>query len=267
MAGVPMVAHDGEDDAALWLCVFRRGDPGGWGLHAHRQHQVAWVAEGITTAVVDGRRWLVSPSRAMWIPGGAPHDLHNRADARLICLYIWPEHCPVDWREPRHLPVTPLVRELLLGLGEPGLELPVSAAAATVLFDQFGRHSHEIGELPLPVDGRAAELAHAVLARPAGQQTLDDWARDLAVSASTLRRTFLAETGMTFSEWRTRARLEVAASLLASGAGVGTTARRVGYGSRSGFVDAFRRHFGHAPSGHRVGGAPRGERAAVEIER
>lgn len=263
MTDVEIRAHEGEDDTAMWVCQFRRGDPGGWGQHAHRQHQIAWVADGISTAVVGDRRWLVTPTRAMWIPGGAPHDLLNRHDALLTCLYVWPEHCPVQWAEPRQLPVTPLGRELLLGLGEPGLERPVSYAVATVLFDQFRRHADVAGDLPMPVDSRAAALARAVLERPGGHDTLDHWARRLAVSTSTLRRTFVAETGLTFSEWRTRARLEAAVRLLGDGVGVGATARRVGYESRSGFVDAFRRQFGYAPSSHRGGGVGAGSRLSA----
>ena len=70
---------------------FRRGEPGGWGRHHHRQHQIAWVSQGVSTVVLDERRWVVTPTRAVWIPGGHAHDVVNRDDAVLHCLYVWPQ--------------------------------------------------------------------------------------------------------------------------------------------------------------------------------
>lgn len=256
----------------MWLCRFSPGEPGGWGRHYHRQHQIAWVAQGLSTVLVDDRRWVVSPTRAVWIPGGRPHDIVNRDDAHLYCLYVWPEHCRVDWPEPAELVVTPLARELLMGLGEPGLETRVSEASATVLFAQFAGRASTHPSLPLPLDDRAAELARALLDEPANQDTLEQWARRLATSPSTLRRAFLADTGLTFTDWRTRARLEAALPLLADQCSVGRVAYRVGYASRSGFVDAFGRHFGHAPATYRraapgVSAHRDPERGAVTPER
>lgn len=244
--------HEGSVDSAMWICRFARGDPGRWGRHYHRQHQIAWVSQGVSTVLFDdGQPWVVTPARAMWIPSGRPHDIANRDDAVLHCLYVWPEQCPLDWSEPVELPVTPLARELLLWPGEANVETPVSSAVATVLFAQFGRAAPAGPSLPMPHDQRAAEVARALLDHPAGQETVEEWADRVTTSASTLRRAFLAETGMTFSEWRTRARLDAALPLLAGSLGVGRVAHRVGYASRSGFVDAFRRHFGHPPATYR----------------
>ena len=168
--------HEGADTAAMWICRFAAGEPGGWGRHYHAQHQIAWVSQGVSTVVVDDRRWVVTPSRAVWIPGGRPHDVVNRDDAVLHCLYVWPEQCPLDWADPVEVPVTPLARELLLSLGETGVETPVSEAIATVLFAQFGQAAAAGPSLPMPVDDRAAEVARALLDRPGGQETLEEWA-------------------------------------------------------------------------------------------
>jgi AraC-like DNA-binding protein len=254
--------HEGADEAAMWVCRFAAGEPGGWGRHRHRQHQIAWVSRGVSTVVLGGRGWIVTPSRAVWIPGDVPHDIVNRDGAILHCLYVWPDSCPLDWPEPAEVAMTPLARELLLSVGEPGVETPVSAAIATVLFAELERGAPVAPTLPMPAEGPAADLARAILDHPGGQQTLEQWARRLATSASTLRRAFLNETGMTFSEWRTRARLDAARSLLADGLGVGRVARSVGYASRSGFVDAFRRHVGHPPTAYRPGAS-----ASVEAAR
>lgn len=67
------------------------------------------------------------------------------------------------------------------------------------------------------------------------------------VSAKTLQRQFLRETGMALSVWRTRARIAVAARLLAEGRDIGWTGRQVGYTTPTGFTKAFRRHTGLTP--------------------
>ena len=125
----------------------------------------------MSTVGTDDRRWVVTPSRAVWIPGGCPHDVVNRDDAVLHCLYVWPEQCPLDWSDPVEVPVAPLARELLLSLGQTGVETPVSEAIATVLFAQLGQAATACPSLPMPLDDRAAEVARGLLDRPDGQET------------------------------------------------------------------------------------------------
>ena len=60
----------------------------------------------------------------------------------------------------------------------------------------------------------------------------------------------MAETGLTFGEWRTRLRLRAALSHLAAGEAVSVVAARVGYESTSAFVAAFRRQVGVPPGSY-----------------
>ncbi len=239
--------HDGADIHDFWLCRFPPDEVGGWGVHRHEQHQLAWVATGTATVVAPGGTWIATSARAIWLPSNCPHDIHVTRGSELICLYVWPDTCPLDWTTPTELAVGTLVRELLLELAEVDHGRPVSLAYATVLFEQFGRQEPPCRPtLPMPVDVRAAEVASGILADPASPRTLDGWAKAVAASPSTLQRAFLTDTTLTFSEWRARARLDAALPLLAAGASAEQVATRVGYASRSGFVDAYRRHFGHS---------------------
>jgi AraC-like DNA-binding protein len=52
---------------------------------------------------------------------------------------------------------------------------------------------------------------------------------------------------MTFSEWRTVARMSSAVRLLGEGTPVGTVSRRVGYANPSAFATALKRITGRAP--------------------
>jgi AraC-like DNA-binding protein/quercetin dioxygenase-like cupin family protein len=259
--------HEGEDEHAMWICRFGADELGGWGLHHHRQHQIVWVARGSTAVQVDDRHWVVPPTQALWIPSGRVHDVRNRPGSLLYCLYIWPDDSPVGWTEPTVLAVTPLVRELLLCLAGEEPETTVSIAGRTMLFELLrplshrqhdGSEGHEGFDLPVPDDERAAELARALLACPEDPATLHDWGRLLGASESTLRRAFVAGTGLTFTEWRTQARLRASLAMLHDRVPVDVVARRVGYASTNGYIDAFRRHFGHTPGAHVRAGGPRG---------
>jgi len=244
----PYEGHEGDDVLDMWICRFGPSEPGGWGLHRHHQHQIAWVSEGLTTAVVEGRSWVLPPTRALFIPAHAVHDTTNRPPAALHCLYVWPRACPLDWTEPTVIGVGPLLRELLLALSGPALRA-VEESARTLLFGLVGAVSDPGVEVSMPVDRRARVVAETLTGSPADPRLLEDWACELGTSVSTLRRAF-ADTGMTFTDWRTQVRLRAALPLLADGVPVAGVARRVGYTSLNGFVDAFRRHFGHTPAAH-----------------
>ncbi|MFG2989441.1 helix-turn-helix transcriptional regulator [Streptomyces sp. NPDC048257] len=73
---------------------------------------------------------------------------------------------------------------------------------------------------------------------------------DLYTSSTSLRRAFRAETGMPFSEGRTRLRLNHSLSLLEQGQLVSTAAARVGFVSTNGYIVAFRRHSGQTPGAY-----------------
>jgi AraC-like DNA-binding protein len=90
-------------------------------------------------------------------------------------------------------------------------------------------------------------VAGALRDDPASRRGLDEWGRVTGASGRTLARVFRAETGMSFGRWRAQLRLAAALPLLAEGLPVTVVAHRVGYGSASAFVAAFRRAVGVPP--------------------
>ncbi len=85
---------------------------------------------------------------------------------------------------------------------------------------------------------------------PGDPRTASEWAESLYTSSTSLRRAFRAETGLAFSEWRTRLRLNHSLHLLAAGHMVSTVAARVGFVSTNGYILAFRRYFGETPGAY-----------------
>jgi hypothetical protein len=83
--------------------------------HHHRRAQILYAVSGSMTAVTDEGRWVIPPSRALWIPGGARHALVVRRGIALRTLYLDES---IDWVPRRAacevIQVAPLVRELIL---------------------------------------------------------------------------------------------------------------------------------------------------------
>ncbi len=98
-----------------------------------------------------------------------------------------------------------------------------------------------------PSDPRALAVARALAADPADGRALADWGAEAGAGSRTLARLFVAETGLAFGQWRERLRMRAAMPLLAQGLTAEAVAGRVGYGSASSFVAAFRRITGITP--------------------
>ncbi|MFJ7591199.1 hypothetical protein ACIQZO_28250 [Streptomyces sp. NPDC097617] len=71
--------------------------------------------------------------------------------------------------------------------------------------------------LPQPTSHTAGAVARELARTPSDPRTATEWAENLYTSSTSLRRAFRAETGMAFSEWRTRLRLNHSLSLLEQG--------------------------------------------------
>lgn len=118
----------------MWICRFESDEPGQWGVHHHRQHQIGWVSDGLTTTVVGDRTWVLPPTRAPFVPAGVLRDTVNRPPSMLHCLYVWPQACPLDWTIPTVIAVSPLLREFTLALAGSALHVTVEDSARTLFF-------------------------------------------------------------------------------------------------------------------------------------
>jgi len=220
-------------------------------LHVHEFHLLSW-SDTITTAHrTADRDWLVPPTHALWMPAGVPHALAVVRDGLGygVAVEASPDRPAVaPWSEPTGVLVTPLVRELIVHLDRhPG---QARAQAEALLVDLLEPVPSTTFQLPVPTDPRARDIADALMADPADDRDLAAWAHHAATSVRTVARLFQAETGMTFAQWRTHARVRAALTHLAEGVSVGATARAVGYRKPGAFAEAFRRVTGQSPSAY-----------------
>ncbi|WYB32025.1 AraC family transcriptional regulator [Streptomyces sp. SM1P] len=94
----------------------------------------------------------------------------------------------------------------------------------------------------------ARAVAEELMRDPALDLTVERWASRVLSSARTLRRDFLADTGLTFERWRLHCRLAAAVEFLAAGYDVDQVAALVGFASRNGLTRAFKGRFGLTPT-------------------
>jgi len=208
---------------------------------------------GSASVRIGGDEHRITVDTALWMPAGTVHAVRVSDDAVLL-----PVVAPAD-RDgdlPRATAAVPMT---------PALRRAAFRQVRAHMFRSPEQHVHEVLDAardalvagpvpPLPRSRAAAEVARRLLADPGAHVSLARWADDTFVSEATLRRAFAAETGLTFTAWLTHARLAASLPLLEQGMPVRAVAARVGYGSASGFIAAFRARFGCTPGEHRDGG-------------
>ncbi|RLP77887.1 AraC family transcriptional regulator [Mycetocola tolaasinivorans] len=241
----------------LWHAVSEPTDPDGeFPAHSHAVDQLMWAPGGGMRVRAGGAQWRIPGDHLVWVPAHTEHALAMVGSTALLSVYQRPEVRPEGERfaRPLVLPTEPLMRALFRELCAHTPEGPEAVPAERrrlsfeLLRELLGsaRESHDA--LALPVDPRARRVAEALLRDPADPRPITDWAAGEGISAKTLLRAFAAETGFTFAQWRTRARVYRVARLLGEGSSVQDAALRVGFATSTGCIQAFRGVFGVTPA-------------------
>ncbi|MCB2018593.1 MAG: helix-turn-helix transcriptional regulator [Hydrogenophaga sp.] len=232
--------------------------------HHHPWGQLAYCASGLLQVTVTDANTaprqptetttIVPPSRAVWIPPGARHAVSMLEASQLYTLYIDPSVVAPDWGRSRVLVVSPLLRELVIGMEQPHHAddaLRQRSISTLVLAEMAHATTQPLG-VPMPDpqrgDRRLRALCESVLNAPAQHATLGGWAAHIGASERTLARLFREELGTGFQRWRQQVVLAHALPMLARGAPVSQVAAASGYASDSAFSAMFRTALGQPPS-------------------
>ncbi|MEU7614900.1 AraC family transcriptional regulator [Micromonospora rifamycinica] len=241
------------------------GRPGIRETHTHAVPEFLWTTTATATVTTDSRDWLLPPGYGMWIPADVPHAGAIRHPGEGGIMAMDPGHCPVTWKSVTGVRVSPLLRELLAYLLDADPADPARPTAESLVVRLITPcPAHDIA-IAMPADQRLRMIAERLLTDPSDQRELADWADFAHASVRTLTRLFRAETGLSFAEWRTRARVRAAIQKLSTGTPVGETARQVGYRKSSAFIAVFQRVTGQTPGTYlttRPGASPRSRRPA-----
>ena len=232
----------------------------------HHGHALIWVRTGTAhVSIDDAAAFHLTAGAGIWIPANSWSHHTVVTEPGTVAFPYWPDtgfgtgmsgeptrfEVPDAWQDwliqHFNLQVTPLagpgysqdaIAELLLRRdSRPPAPGSSDDHEPSVLFDPPA--------IPKAVGARV--VAEELLRDAALGLTVEEWARRVSCSPRTLRREFIADTGLTFEQWRLRNRLIAAVEFLAAGYGVDLVAGRVGFASRGGFRRAFRQRFEMTP--------------------
>jgi AraC-like DNA-binding protein len=224
------------------------GDRIDW--HDHEVNQLCYPLRGVLQVSTALGMWVVPPHRAVWLPALVPHSHRAHGPTELRTLAFAVPVNPLRLDRPTVLAVGPLLREVIVALGDDTLSPRQRHNLEQVAFDQLRRVEELPLCLPWPGDARLRDVAAILLADPSDRRSLADLGCRVGASERTLSRLFRAETGMTFPQWRGQLRLQHSLTLLAAGEQVTSVAAACGFRSPSAFVEAFRHAFGTTPGRH-----------------
>ncbi len=227
--------------------------PAGWHIepHAHTKHQLIYAVRGVMVVRADAGRWVVPPTRAIWMLAGMTHEIRCIGEVHMRSLLVAPDAAPNLMRETQAVAISPLLRELIraaMEVRQPYVPGTRDGRVMRLILDELRALPVLPLHLHMPNDPRLLRICERLQNQLDDSSTMAEWAHRLGVDVKTIQRLFVRETGMTFGQWRQQARLLRALELLATGEKVIDVALALGYESPSAFATMFRRQFDQTPS-------------------
>lgn len=222
-------------------------------VHSHRRGQLYYCVAGTLKVRTEEGLWVVTPRRALWLPGGVQHRSTSHYAVSFRSLYIDQHYYPQLPLEPRAMQVSNLLRELIQQAIDNGVtwrEQGESARLAGVVVDQILQSNTVCAHLPMPKDNRALTVCRQMRDKPNLHTDVTELCRSAGVSQRTLVRLLQQETGMSLQQWRQQLLLLSAIELMAQGMPVTTVATDLGYATPSAFTYMFRQMTGTAPTSY-----------------
>jgi AraC-like DNA-binding protein len=234
------------------LAVTARSYPAGFtgDEHCHPRAQFLHAISGVMRTEAANSVFVIPPDRGLWIPPGTTHRVHARSVVEMRTIYLAPAAIGALPQSCCVMITTPLLRQLILAALEEPVEYEEEGRGGLIfklMLNELARLRRTPLGVPMPRGKRLKSACEVLLADPASTIGLETLAREAGASPRTLAREFAAETGLSFTAWRTRLRLSEASAQLAEGRSVAEVARRCGYGSPSAFTAMMRRTLGSAP--------------------
>ena len=220
--------------------------------HSHAWNQLVYAIAGALTVDAEGKRVVISPEQAVWLPTGTRHSVGSFIGAEFRSLWIADNARRGVTSRTTLIPVSQLLRALIVEAASLKSEDRGYAGRVTILIlDQLRRAKPISGALPWPTHPALLKLCENLYADPADANANDYWAHEIGMSARTLTRRFESEVGMSLRSWRQHLRLFRAMELLASDLPITEIALRLGYASASAFIFMFRSEMGVSPLQYR----------------
>lgn len=204
----------------------------------------------------DSARWTVPPQRALWIPPNHPHTIHALSATEMRTVYCQPDlivQCRAFVRqaEVHAVVASTLIRELVLGLFDTQFDARTHHLMASLLLQTLRQTPNLQTYLPMPENEGLRRAVTPLLEQGQWRLPMHELASLAAMSERTFTRHFSAELGVSFREWRQRARILSSLDLLTSGRSIKTIAHTLQFDSAPAYIAAFRALLGSTPHAFR----------------
>ncbi|MGW8631483.1 helix-turn-helix domain-containing protein [Streptomyces sp. NPDC055793] len=213
----------------------------GHDTHQHDEPQLIHVVTGSALLLADGEQWRLGRQESVWLAPRVPHALRIEPGGLALGPTLTPDDLPRLRVQP--LGVVPAITEVMttvLGAA------PGSAAEVRPFRLALGRVLRSISRQYFPVVLPTHPAVRA-LAREALRDhsaTLELLAAQHRMSPRQVQRVCLDETGLPFTRWRNRARMNAAVEHILGGGELTAAARAAGYATRAGLLRALSRESG-----------------------
>jgi transcriptional regulator GlxA family with amidase domain/mannose-6-phosphate isomerase-like protein (cupin superfamily) len=203
-----------------------------------------WVRTGSVRVEAAGRRWSLGEGDVILLPRGTAHVVEIAAGSVML---------PLGWRrgDDRMRPAEPRVVRAPEGADA----LLLHSVVANHFLLRPPGHDDQAFLAVLGLDEREppvlpphlAAIVAGVIADPADTRGIADWAEQLGIDPTALRRDFAGALGTTLPRWRASARMTAARTLLWDGHAPSSVARSLGYAHLPAFSKAFAAAHGLPP--------------------
>lgn len=206
--------------------------------HVHDVAQLVYARSGVLRTTTPDGVLVLPPQRALLVPAGVPHEHYAPVAAAMRTLYL--SYSLLRSAGCQLLTVNGLARELIRTLATGRYDAKQADPYLAVLKDQLQGAPRLALVLPVSDEPVIAQITAGLLANPADPASPEEWGRRIGASGRTVARRFRACTGLTFDQWRRRARILRGMELRAQGVTLDACAHAAGYATASAFAHAFK---------------------------
>lgn len=226
--------------------------------HQHADAQLVFALQGVMQVHTGDAQWTIPPQRALWMPAGRRHAIQLLSRTQMRSVYFAPallEGLPdFPRRDEVHvITASPLVRELVAGLFVRQRAPAMRAQMAGLLLQALAESTCLPTQLPMPTHPRLQAALAGLAVAHCGRLSLAEAASRAAMSERSFSRHFTTELGLSFRDWRQRARLIASLDLLASPRAIKEIAALLGFGDAAAYVSSFKALMGCTPGEFRAG--------------
>lgn len=223
--------------------------------HSHPRAQIISCDRGVMEVVTKENIWLVNPLQSVWIASYEEHQVYFPNNVKVISAFI-------DKSQLKNLPknsfafdTTDFIKSILAKIilfSNPKRLTSKQNRIFKVFLDEIACLKPSSTYLPISHDDRVKKVTDALISNFSDKYTIDYYAGLSCVSSRTLSRLFVKELGMSFGDWKMRAKMLEAIKQLGEKKAVKDIAYELGYENVSSFIATFKKHFHTTPTSYAV---------------